>query len=123
MPSAPTWAHGGGGRPSDGPSSTAPGLGPRAPRGHAAPIPSEAAHTDLTSDANDPNALLLSNGNDTWSCAKSTEFYTKLSSLQVVKSITRQPSGQIVQTQADYYKQPQGSCATKNIWCTDTVDF
>lgn len=80
---------------------------------------------DLSPDPGDPNVLLLSTASHTYSFDKtaSVNAFTGLSDLIYVKSITRQPSGQLVQTRADYHKTPQGNCAVVNSWCTDTVDF
>lgn len=84
---------------------------------------------DLTADPNDPNLLLISTNDYTYEFDKtaSTNPFTELDpsegSLPRVKAVSRQPSGQTVQTRPDEYKTPKGACATVNYWCTDTVDF
>jgi hypothetical protein len=91
-------------------------------------LPDIGSH-DLTADPNDPNALLISTNDYTYEVDKtvSTNPFTELGatsgSLPRVKAISRQPSGQTVQTRPDEYKTPKGACAAVNYWCTDTVDF
>jgi hypothetical protein len=87
-------------------------------------LPDIGSH-DLTPDPNDPNILLMSTASHTYTFDKtaSSNAFTSLSDLVYVKAISRQPSGQLVQTQADRYKTPTGNCSGINNWCTDTVDF
>ncbi|MEU4116673.1 DUF6528 family protein [Kitasatospora sp. NPDC028055] len=82
----------------------------------------EGAPHDLSADPTDPNVLLLSTGNNTWSYDKRNSSFTPLVATPSVKAISAQPSGQLVMTQPDESKTPVGGCRT-NTWCTDTIDF
>lgn len=78
---------------------------------------------DVNIDPTNPNVLLLTTANHTYSYNDVTNTFTTLSNLTFVKALSEQPSGQLVQTQADAAKTPPGPCASVNNWCTDTVNF
>ncbi|MEU4620415.1 DUF6528 family protein [Actinoplanes sp. NPDC023801] len=107
-----------------GPAS-APGLREDPARTRVISTGNDAVH-DVSADYTDPDKLWITTNNRVYAYNKSTKQLASAGTgvdRNAVKSISTQPSGQIVQTQADYYKNPAGPCRTVNKWCTETVDF
>ncbi|GAA1643513.1 DUF6528 family protein [Actinoplanes couchii] len=82
---------------------------------------------DVAADHTDPNKLWITTNSRVYAYDKTTKQLTSAGTgvdRQAVKSISLQPSGQIVQTQADKYRTPPVDCGTPvNGYCTATLDF
>ncbi|NUS53809.1 MAG: hypothetical protein HOV66_02950, partial [Streptomycetaceae bacterium] len=80
---------------------------------------------DVYPYAYDTGKLWVTTNSGDYLFDKATKSFTVPASggRTAVKSIGNQPSGQLVETQADAAKSPAGPCAAVNDWCTDTVDF
>ncbi|GAA1686232.1 hypothetical protein GCM10009733_098640 [Nonomuraea maheshkhaliensis] len=92
--------------------------------GRRAELPTGGGH-DVYAHPLDPGKLWLTTGSAAYVYDKTAQTFTPApagASRNAVKSIGSQPSGQIVQTRADFAKSPPGAC-TASTWCTDTVDF
>ncbi|GIE86928.1 DUF6528 family protein [Actinoplanes regularis] len=107
-----------------GPAS-APGLREDPARTRVLSNGKDAVH-DVSADPVDPDKLWITTNGRVYTYDKATRELTGAGAgidRGAVKSISGQPSGQIVQTQADYYKNPAGACGSINKWCTATLDF
>jgi Family of unknown function (DUF6528) len=95
----------------------------REDRNRRAVLPSPWGH-DLSANSQDPGRLWVTTNAGAYSYDKATKQFTGTGAANrpAVKSISNQPSGQIVETMLDNAKNPVGAC-TYNPWCTDTVDF
>ncbi|MEV4283577.1 DUF6528 family protein [Actinoplanes xinjiangensis] len=81
---------------------------------------------DVAADHTDPDKLWITTNRYVYTYDKVTRQLARAAAgidRGAVKSISSQPSGQLIQTQADRYRTPPGACGTVNGWCTETVDF
>ncbi|SDS59518.1 hypothetical protein SAMN04489716_1138 [Actinoplanes derwentensis] len=108
-----------------GPAS-APGLREDSARTQVISTSTDAVH-DVAADFNDPDKLWITTNSRVQTYDKTTRQLAGGGTdidRNAVKSISAQPSGQIIQTKADQYRVPQVICGSPvNGWCTATLDF